>query len=132
MTIWLVSAKNLSITYDSNGLAHKEVTRSAQKGYDLYLTIDIDLQESLDETLSSVLKEHGGTEGRDEFKSLFTCMMDPNSGDVLAMSWIHNGSGYERFDVFCLRKLCFFGKPWFLHQRGYTLYGANGRGCIHR
>ena len=74
------------ITYDSNGLAHKEVTRSAQKGYDLYLTIDIDLQESLDETLSSVLKEHGGTEGRDEFKSLFTCMMDPNSGDVLAMS----------------------------------------------
>lgn len=74
------------ITYDSNGLAHKEVTRSAQKGYDLYLTIDIDLQESLDETLSSVLKEHGGTEGRDEFKSLFTCMMDPNSGEVLAMS----------------------------------------------
>ena len=74
------------VTYDSNGLAHKEVTRSAQKGYDLYLTIDIDLQESLDANLSSVLKEHGGTEGREEFKSLFTCMMDPNSGEVLAMS----------------------------------------------
>lgn len=74
------------VTYDSNGLAHKEVTRSAQKGYDLYLTIDIDLQQKLDTTLKTVLEEKGGTEGREEFKSLFTCMMDPNTGGVLAMS----------------------------------------------
>ena len=64
------------VTYDSNGLAHKEVTRSAQKGFDLYLTIDIELQEKLDNTLKTVLQREGGTEGREEFNSLFTCMMD--------------------------------------------------------
>ncbi len=74
------------ITYDSNGLAHKEVTRSAQKGNDLILTFDIELQEKLDQTLKTVLEREGGTEGREEFDSLFTCMMDPNTGDVLAMS----------------------------------------------
>lgn len=74
------------VTYDSNGLAHKEVTRSAQKGLDLYLTIDIELQEKLDNTLKTVLQREGGTEGREEFNSLFTCMMDPTTGGVLAMS----------------------------------------------
>ena len=67
-------------------MAHKEVTRSAQKGLDLYLTIDIELQEKLDNTLKTVLQREGGTEGREEFNSLFTCMMDPTTGGVLAMS----------------------------------------------
>lgn len=74
------------ITYDSNGLAHKEVVRSAVKGYDIHLSIDIDLQQTLDETLKSVLQEYGGTERRENFQSLFMCMMNPNDGSMLALS----------------------------------------------
>ncbi|MGM9946695.1 peptidoglycan D,D-transpeptidase FtsI family protein [Floccifex sp.] len=74
------------ITYDSNGLAHKEVVRSAVKGYDIYLSIDIELQQTMDETVKSVLQEYAGTERRENFKSLFMCMMDPNDGSMLALS----------------------------------------------
>ena len=74
------------ITYDSNGLAHKEVIRNAVKGYDIHLSINIDLQVSLDDVLKSVLQEYGGTERRENFSSLFMFMMDPNDGSLLALS----------------------------------------------
>lgn len=74
------------ITYDSNGLAKKEVIRSAQKGYDLYLSIDIDLQQKLDETVKSVLEENAGTDRRENFYSLFMCMMNPKTGGLMALS----------------------------------------------
>ena len=78
------------ITYDSNGLAKKTVVQSAVKGDDVYLSIDIDLQQKLDETVKSVLQEKGGSPNRENFSTLFMCMMDPNSGSVLAMS------GYQK------------------------------------
>ena len=74
------------ITYDSNGLAKKEVVRSAQKGNDIYLSIDIDLQQELDEILKETLLEKGGTVQRENFSSLFMCMSDPNTGHLLALS----------------------------------------------
>lgn len=74
------------ITYGSNGIAHKEILQPAQKGHDLYLSIDINLQTKLDETLKTVLETYGGTKNRENFYSLFMCMEDPNTGDVLALS----------------------------------------------
>ena len=74
------------ITYGSNGIAHKEILQPAQKGHDLYLSIDIDLQLKLDETLKNVLQAHSGTRNRENFYSLFMCMEDPQTGDVLALS----------------------------------------------
>ena len=74
------------ITYDSNGLARKEILRSAQKGYDIYLSIDIDLQTALDATIKSVLESAAGTSGRENFQSLFTCIMNPKNGELLALS----------------------------------------------
>lgn len=79
-------AEESIITYDSNGLAKKEVIRQAQKGYDIYLSIDVDLQQSLDNTVKTVLQENAGTSRRENFYSLFMCMMDPNTGDMLALS----------------------------------------------
>lgn len=79
-------AEESRITYDSNGLAKKEVIRQARKGNDIYLSIDIDLQQSLDTTLKTVLQENGGTERRENFYSLFMCMMDPYTGEVIALS----------------------------------------------
>lgn len=117
------------VTYDSNGLAHKEVTRSAQKGYDLYLTIDIELQEKLDNTLKTVLQKEGGTAGREEFNSLFTCMMDPNDGGVLAMS------GYT-MDL-KTKKLTYFASGNYMSLvnpgsciKGATLYMGQSEGVV--
>lgn len=84
------TAQESKITYDSQGLAKQTVTRSAVKGNDIYLSIDIDMQKSLDETIKSVLKEHGGANNRENFSTLFTCMMDPNTGGIIAMS------GYQK------------------------------------
>lgn len=74
------------ITYDSNGLAQKEVIQSATKGYDIYLSIDIDLQQTLDDTIKSTLNEYAGTKNRENFKSMFATMLNPNDGSILAMS----------------------------------------------
>lgn len=78
------------ITYDSNGLAHKEIIQEAVKGRDIYLSIDMEVQQVLDDTLKSVLETNAGTSGRENFSTLFMCMMNPQTGDVIAMS------GYEK------------------------------------
>lgn len=74
------------ITYDSNGLARKEILQPAVKGHDIYLSIDIDLQQRTDEILKDVLTRLGGTKNRENFYSLFTCLENPQTGDVLALS----------------------------------------------
>lgn len=74
------------ITYDSKGLAQKEVIQEAKKGYDIHLSIDIDMQTSLDDILKNTLSEYGGTTNRENFQSLFTTILNPKDGSVLAMS----------------------------------------------
>ena len=74
------------ITYDSKGLAQKEVIQDAKKGYDIHLSIDIDLQTSLDDIIKNTLSENGGTKNRENFQSLFTTVLNPKDGSVLAMS----------------------------------------------
>ncbi|EOS60780.1 hypothetical protein C815_01031 [Firmicutes bacterium M10-2] len=74
------------ITYDSNGLAIKEIVQSARKGNDIVISIDIDLQQTMDDTVKNVLQANAGTRNRENFKSLFMCMMDPNNGSLLALS----------------------------------------------
>lgn len=74
------------ITYNSQGLAKQTVTREAVKGNDVYLTIDIELQQSVDDTVKETLENYGGTTNRENFSTLFMCMMNPNDGSILAMS----------------------------------------------
>lgn len=74
------------ITYDSKGLAQKEVIQEAKKGYDIHLSIDIDMQTSLDDIIKNTLSEYGGTKNRENFQSLFTTILNPKDGSVLAMS----------------------------------------------
>ncbi|MCF0105488.1 MAG: penicillin-binding protein 2 [Holdemanella sp.] len=82
-------AEESIITYNSKGLAKKEVIREAVKGYDIHLSIDIELQEELDGIIKTTLKEYGGTEKRENFQSLFMIIMDPNDGSVKALSGYH-------------------------------------------
>lgn len=74
------------ITYNSKGLAQKEVVQEAKKGYDIHLSIDIDLQTSLDDILKKTLNEYGGSANRENFQSLFTTVLNAKDGSVLAMS----------------------------------------------
>ena len=106
------------ITYDSNGLAKKEIIRSAQKGNDLYLTIDVDMQQYLDSVLKDILEKNAGTKGRENFSSLFMCMMNPKNGGVLALS------GYQ-MDL-KTRKMTYFasGNYVLLANPGSCIKGA--------
>ena len=105
-------------------MAKKEVIRQARKGNDIYLSIDIDLQQSLDTTLKTVLQENGGTERRENFYSLFMCMMDPYTGEVIALSGYQMDPEILTNDLFCQWKLHESCQSWFQHQRSYSLYGT--------
>nr|WP_290458777.1 hypothetical protein [Dubosiella newyorkensis] len=74
------------ITYDSNGLAVKEMIQSGRKGNDIVISIDIDLQQVMDDTVRSTLEKNAGTRNRENFSSLFMCMENPNDGSLLALS----------------------------------------------
>lgn len=80
------TAQESMITYDSKGLAHRHITRQAVRGNDIYLTVDIDLQQELDSVVKQTLQTYGGTQNRDNFSSLFMCMENPNDGSLLALS----------------------------------------------
>lgn len=50
------------------------------------MSIDIDLQSTLDNVLKNTLSENGGTKNRENFQSLFTTVLNSKDGSVLAMS----------------------------------------------
>jgi penicillin-binding protein 3 len=74
------------ITYNSEGVAEKEVLQKAKCGYDIHLSIDIDLQQEVDEIVKTTLEQNAGTSLRENFTTLFFSMMDPNTGEIKAMS----------------------------------------------
>lgn len=117
------------ITYDSNGLAHKEVTRKAQKGNDLYLTIDIELQQTLDTTLKNTLTAEAGTEGREDFNSLFTCMMDPTTGGILAISGYSVDLETKQFTYFASGNYVSLVNPGSA-IKGATIYMGQTEGVV--
>ena len=80
------TAQESIITYDSKGLAHRKITRQAMKGNDIYLTIDIDMQQELDAIIKQTLETYAGTQNRENFSSLFMAMENPNDGSIIAMS----------------------------------------------
>lgn len=80
------------ITYDENGIAVLNEENPGKKGYDLHLTIDIELQQKLDELLEKVLKNADRDSRRDQFKKVFVVLMNPDTGEIYAMG------GKQKFD----------------------------------
>lgn len=74
------------VTYDSNGLAQTEVIQQGMAGYDIVISVDINLQQACDDILKNYLVENAGTAGRENFSSLFMNLIQPETGDVLALS----------------------------------------------
>ena len=74
------------ISYDSDGTAIMNETSSGKNGDDLHLTIDVELQKKVDDILEDTLKKYAGTAGREKFKKAIVVLMNPQTGEIYAMS----------------------------------------------
>ncbi|MDQ0362962.1 peptidoglycan D,D-transpeptidase FtsI family protein [Breznakia pachnodae] len=77
--------KVYSISYDENGIGQLTQVQDGKNGYDLTLTIDMDLQNRVNDKLTEVLERENGKAARTYFDSIYFVAMDPNTGEVLAM-----------------------------------------------
>ena len=71
-----------SLTYDSFGNPIINTVSSGSRGDDLRLTIDWEIQQELGKEVEAALKAHKNEPFNDH---IFVILMDPNSGDILAM-----------------------------------------------
>ena len=75
------------ISYDDeSGIPILTPISLGKKGYDLQLTIDIDLQIKIDEIIKRVLEREKDNQYRKYFQKAFVALMDPRNGDIIAMS----------------------------------------------
>ncbi|MEG1475364.1 MAG: penicillin-binding protein 2 [Longicatena sp.] len=74
------------ISYDVDGTALMSEVSSGKNGYDLHLSIDVELQQKVDDILSDVVKQYAGSAGREKFNKAIVVLMNPNSGEVYTMS----------------------------------------------
>lgn len=75
------------ITYDEDtGSPIFSTIVEGKKGYDLELSIDIDLQNSIDNIIKDTLKEAKSNPYRKDFKQAFITLMNPQTGEIIAMS----------------------------------------------
>lgn len=83
------------ISYDKDGTAIMNEIYTGKNGYDLHLTIDVELQEKIDGILEDVIKKYAGTSGRDKFNKAIVVLMNPETGEVYSM----NGKYKEENDI---------------------------------
>lgn len=75
------------ITYDDeSNIAIMTPIQEGKKGYDLELSIDMDLQLKTDQIIQDVLTAEKDNEYRKNFNEAFVILMDPNTGEILVMS----------------------------------------------
>lgn len=77
------------IKYDKDGEATFNEVKSGKKGYDLQLSINMDLQKSLDGILTEVLQNAKSNQYRKYYKNAFVVLMNPQDGRVYAMSGVN-------------------------------------------
>lgn len=75
-----------NIKFDDKGLAYLEEEESGKNGYDLTLTLDIDYQNKMDELIKTTLASAQGNQYRQYFEKLQLVVMNPNNGEIYAMS----------------------------------------------
>lgn len=117
------------ITYDSNGLARKEILQPAIKGHDIYLSINIELQQTLDNVLKDTLLRYGGSKNRENFYSLFMCMENPKNGDVLALSGYQMDPGTHQLSYYASGNYTSLVNPGSC-VKGVTVYMGLSEGVI--
>ena len=80
----------------------KRLIEEGSKGNDIYLTIDIELQKAVDQIIIDGLYWAKNEPNTEYFEKAFVVIMDPNTGEILAMSGkqiVKDGDSYEIFDA---------------------------------
>ncbi|MDF2945692.1 MAG: penicillin-binding protein transpeptidase [Bacillales bacterium] len=79
-------AKIKNVTDKAGNLISKETISEGEKGKDLVLTIDIDLQAEIEKIIEEELLAAKGRAGNHMLDRAFVVMMNPNTGDILTMA----------------------------------------------
>lgn len=74
------------VTFEKDGTAVLNEISAGKKGYNLHLTVDIELQKKVDDIMTSIVKQYAGTSGREAFNQAFVLLMNPNTGEIYALS----------------------------------------------
>lgn len=118
-----------SIEYDEEGNAIIQEKTSGKKGYDIYLTIDIELQKELDKVVKETLEEAADNPYRQDFTSLFVCLMNPNTGEVYAMSGYQRNKETNKVTPFASGNYLSYTNPGSI-VKGATLYMGLNEGVV--
>ena len=77
----------MDINYDDeSGLAVFTPSSIGKKGYDLTLTIDIELQQKIDQIIIDTIEAEKDNKYRKNFKQAYITLMNPQNGEIYAMS----------------------------------------------
>lgn len=123
------SRKVSSIEYDEDGNAVIQDQEPGKKGYDIYLTIDIELQQELDRVVKETLENAADNPYRGDFTNLYVCIMDPNTGEVLAMSGYQRDTESEEVTPFASGNYLSYTNPGSI-VKGATLYMGLNEGVV--
>lgn len=85
------------VVYDEEGNPYVSTVSSGSQGQNLRLTIDWELQEALSQAIENELKSHTGYGNRYN-KHIFVTLMDPNTGDIIAMAGKMRGDDGKIYD----------------------------------
>lgn len=78
--------KIVNITDKAGNLLEKKVVSKGQRGKDLVLSIDMDLQIAVEDIIETELRAAKRSSGTGLLDRAYVVLMDPNTGEVLAMA----------------------------------------------
>ncbi|KIL48535.1 hypothetical protein KP77_23220 [Jeotgalibacillus alimentarius] len=79
-------SKVRTITDKAGNVIDSQLIQQGERGKDLVLSIDIELQQALEQVVEDELRRLKQDYGRNLMDRLFLVMMDPNTGELLAMA----------------------------------------------
>ncbi|AJD91465.1 hypothetical protein JMA_21480 [Jeotgalibacillus malaysiensis] len=79
-------SKVRTITDKAGNVIDSQLIQQGERGKDLVLSIDIELQQALEQVVEDELRRLKADPGRNLMDRLFLVMMDPNTGELLAMA----------------------------------------------
>lgn len=74
------------IEYGEDGIAVLNQMTAGKKGYNMHLSIDMELQKAVDTVLYDTLEKAKSDPRRQHYKKNFVVLMNPNNGEIYAMS----------------------------------------------
>lgn len=111
-----------SIKYDAKGNPNVVIKSDGEKGDNIRLTIDWDIQTALSEAIEEELRKHNSYEDRYN-NNIFVTMMDPNTGDIIAMAGKQRDSKSKKIYDFAAGNYL-FGMAMGSTVKGATIYTA--------